>query len=70
MTFAFALSARAEVSVEKRAEIDTMLRLTGMEKLVDQIKSQMLTSLKSNMPEAPPEFWDQIYAEDGHPGNL
>src|SRR5580704_2042887 len=63
ITFAFALSAKAEVSAEKRAEIDTLLRLTGMEKLVGQIKSQMISSLKSNLPDAPAEFWDKFSAK-------
>jgi hypothetical protein len=61
--FAFAVAARAQVAPEKRAEIEKLLRLTGMEKLVEQMKTQMITNFKSTMPGVPPGFWDKIYAK-------
>lgn len=57
-----ALVARAEVSPEKRAEIDTMLRLTGMEKLVTQMMTQMTARMKAEAPQIPPAFWDKLSA--------
>jgi hypothetical protein len=56
-------TARAEVSPEKRVEIDKLLRLTGMEKLVEQMKSQMIASFKTSMPGVPAGFWDKVYTK-------
>lgn len=53
-------SARADVSVEKRKEIEKMLRLTGMEKLVGQMQTQMIASLKAQMPQASQLFWTKF----------
>lgn len=63
LAFALAVSVKAEIAPEKRAEIDKMLQLTGMTKLVDQMKSQMIAGLKSNMPGAPAGFWDKFSAK-------
>ena len=63
LTFALALSVRAEVAPEKRAEIEKMLRLTGMEKLVEQMKTQMIVGLQANMPGAPVGFWEKFSAK-------
>jgi uncharacterized protein len=52
--------ARAEVSAEKRTEIDRMLKLTGMEKLLDQMATQMITGLRGSMKDVPPDFWDRF----------
>jgi hypothetical protein len=54
------VGAQAEVSKEKRKEIDRMLRLTGMEKLVGQMKTQMISAFKVQMPEVPLEFWNKF----------
>jgi hypothetical protein len=53
-------SARADVSAEKRKEIEKMLRLTGMEKLVGQMQTQMIASLKAQMPQASQLFWTKF----------
>lgn len=37
-----------------------MLRLTGMQKLMDQMKSQMLTGLRNQMQDVPEEFWTRF----------
>jgi uncharacterized protein len=55
--------ARAEVAPEKRVEIDKLLRLTGTEKLMEQVKSQMVTNFKASMPGVPAGFWDKVYAK-------
>ena len=35
-----------------------MLKLTGMEQLVDQMMNQMLSALQQQSPQAPAEFWE------------
>lgn len=52
--------ARAEISKEKRQQIEKMLRLTGMEKLMVQIKTQMVAGLKVNMKDVPEAFWQKF----------
>lgn len=47
----------AEITPEKRVEIEKLLKLSGMEKLVDQLMGQMITSLKPSFPDVPEEFW-------------
>jgi len=59
-SFICALPLKAEIEAEKRAEIDKLLRLTGMEKLMDQMKGQMLGSLKSSVAGAPAGFWEKF----------
>jgi hypothetical protein len=49
--------AQAEIPAVKRQEIETMLRLTGMEKLMGQMKTQMINGLKAQMPQVPETFW-------------
>ena len=53
----FASIGRAEIAKEKRAEIEKMLRLTGMEKLMNQMKTNMIASLKPAMPQLAESFW-------------
>ena len=63
LVFAFffgATFARAEIDAEKRKEITTMLKLTGMEGLVDQMMGQMLAGLRQQSPQVPAEFWDSF----------
>jgi uncharacterized protein len=48
---------RAEMSTEKRQEIEKMLRLTGMERMVGQMETQMLSNLKTQVPQVPEVFW-------------
>jgi len=52
--------AHAEIAKEKRVEIEKMLRLTGMEKLMDQMKAQMISGLRAQMTEVPEAFWQKF----------
>jgi hypothetical protein len=52
--------AHAEISAEKRQEVEKMLRLTGMEKLLAQMKSQLLTGIQKQLPDVPQDFWDRF----------
>src|SRR5215475_6053999 len=56
----FVSIARADISDEKRQEIEKLLRLTGMEKLMGQMKSQMITGMKKQMPDSPDAFWTKL----------
>jgi uncharacterized protein len=58
-----ASTLRAEMSAEKRAAIDELLRLTGMEALMGQMKNQMVAAMKPQMGQVPPEFWDKFVAK-------
>lgn len=58
--FSCASAATAEIAKEKRQQIEKMLRLTGMEKLLDQMKTQMLSGFRTQMPEVPRTFWDKF----------
>jgi hypothetical protein len=58
--FLCASVTRAEIPKEKRQEIQKMLRLTGMEKLMNQMKVQMISSMKQQMPKVQEEFWDKF----------
>jgi hypothetical protein len=69
LCFVCSAISRADVSPEKRIEIDRLLKLTGMEKLVDQMMNQMMTSFRSNMKEVPNEFWDQ-FAKKVHASDM
>lgn len=60
MMMAMASVAQAEIQSEKRQEIDKMLRLTGMEKLMVQMKTQMIAGLKTQMSQVPEEFWTRF----------
>jgi hypothetical protein len=57
---AYASVARADIAPEKRKEIERMLKLTGMEKLMAQVKGQMINSLKREMPNVPEDFWTRF----------
>lgn len=50
----------AEIDKDKRQEIETMLRLTGMERMVDQMMAQMIQNMSANMKSVPPEFWPRF----------
>jgi hypothetical protein len=54
------LTAVAQVTKEQETEIRKMIQLTGMMKMMEQMKDQMLTSLKQGSPAGvPEEFWDK-----------
>jgi len=56
----YASVARADLSAEKRIEIEKMLQLTGMEKIMGQLKSQMISELKKQIPDASETFWHKF----------
>jgi uncharacterized protein len=60
---AFATVARAEISAEKRKEVDELLRLTGLEKLMTQMRDQMITSMTSGNTRIPPEVVKRLSAK-------
>src|SRR5687768_6637527 len=60
IALAFTWSAQAAISAEKRAEINRLLELTGLEKLMEQMKGQMLTSMKASSPQVPAELWERL----------
>ena len=49
-----------EIPRDKRVEIEKMLRLTGMEKLINQMMTQMTAAMSAQMPEVPKEFWTKF----------
>jgi hypothetical protein len=63
LTLVLTVSVKAELTPEKRKEIDQMMRLTGMEKLVDQMIGQMVSSFKTTMTGAPDGFWDRFQSK-------
>lgn len=52
--------AHAEISAEKRKEVEKMLRLTGMEKIVNQMKSQLIAAFQKELPDVPQDYWDRF----------
>lgn len=52
--------ANAEIAKDKRKEIERMLRLTGMEKLMNQMKGQMIASLQGQIKQVPGGFWEKF----------
>lgn len=50
----------ADISPEKRKEIEKMLQLTGMEKLMDQMRDQMISSFKAQSTSLPDAFWEKL----------
>src|SRR6185436_18718919 len=56
----FVSFAHADISQDKREEIEKMLRLTGMEKLMTQISSQMTATLRKQTSSVPQDFWDKF----------
>lgn len=58
--FSYVSIAQAEIAPEKRKEIEKMLRLTGMEKLMTQMKTQMLSAFQKTIPDVSQDFWDRF----------
>jgi hypothetical protein len=56
----FASVANAEMTPEKRVEIDKMLRLTGVEKLMTQMMGQIISAFKAQNSAVPAEFWTKF----------
>jgi uncharacterized protein len=52
--------ARDGIVPEKEKEIRRMLQLTGMEKMMEQMKSQMITALRAQLNSVPDEFWTRF----------
>jgi len=57
LLLAFTSLQGAEISPEKRQEINRLLKLTGMEKLMDQVLHQMIDAFKVQHPEVPADYW-------------
>jgi len=59
---ASSLSAFADkgIAPEKEAEIRRMLQLTGMTKLAEQMKSQMIAAFRAQIKDAPADFWNRF----------
>ena len=57
---AWASIAQTEIPPVKRYEIMKMLRLTGVEKLMVQMKAQMIAGLKTEMSQVPGDFWTRF----------
>jgi hypothetical protein len=60
VTFSGIAVAHAEISKEKRQEVEKMLQLTGMQKLVDQLLAQLITTFKTQIPDVPATFWTKF----------
>jgi hypothetical protein len=56
----FNLPAQAQVAPEKRAEIEKMLQVMGMEKTMTLMMTQMLGNFKKAMPDTPAEVWTKM----------
>jgi len=52
--------AHADISPEKRAEIERMIKLTDMEKIWGQILPQSINSMRSRYPKLPNEYFTEI----------
>ena len=56
-----------EISAEKKADIETLLKLTGALRLGKQMSSMFVTkmtqALKENRPDVPPEMYDVLKEE-------
>ncbi len=48
---------------EKINNIKKLLEVTGSKQISQQITSQMLNSMKSNLPQVPQKFWDSFQNE-------
>ena len=56
-----ALEVRSgEIAPEKQKAIEKMLRITGTEKLMEQMKTQLMTSFRSSRTGVPEEFWTEF----------
>ena len=49
------------IDPEKRKQIEKMLELTGMEKLMDQMKGQLIGSFKARRPDVPESVWKSFH---------
>jgi hypothetical protein len=49
--------AQADITPEKRAEIDKLLRLSGTDQQMGLVLDQMVAILQKSHPDAPLEFW-------------
>jgi hypothetical protein len=56
----------AEIAPEKREEINKLLQLTGMEKLMQQVNRQMISALKAQIADVPEIFWKKFEERADH----
>ncbi|MEI8139668.1 MAG: DUF2059 domain-containing protein [bacterium] len=52
--------AQTEIPAEKHQEIVKMLQITGTEKILKGIKTQMMNGLKTSMTKIPDAFWSKF----------
>jgi uncharacterized protein len=52
--------AQSQISDEKRKEIEKMVRLTGMEKQMNQLKVQAIAALRTRNLDLPEGFWARV----------
>jgi len=52
--------AQAEIPAAKHQEIVKMLRLTGTEKLLSEMKATMIHGFQTSMPKIPAAFWTKF----------
>ncbi|MDB6138842.1 MAG: hypothetical protein JWO94_1914 [Verrucomicrobiaceae bacterium] len=62
LVFASSALRAAEVPTEKQAEITKMLKITGVEKMMTQMMSQMMATFKSKDSSVSSAFWDKLEA--------
>jgi hypothetical protein len=60
MAAAFVVPAQEQIAPEKVKEIRRMLDLTGLQKVMEQMRSQMIAKLSAEMKDVPSEFWTRF----------
>jgi len=56
----FTVAAHAEITPEKKVEIEKLLKLTGIVNLADQMLSRMITTYQKAYPNTPAESWERM----------
>ena len=56
----FVSLARADITPEKRVEIEKLFRLTGSEKLMTQMMGQMVAAMTKGRPDVGDDFWNRF----------
>lgn len=52
--------ARAQIAPDKQAEIEKLLRITGMEQMAQQMVSQTFAQLRQDIKNVPEGYWDRV----------
>lgn len=51
---------QTKIPAEKEAEIRRTLQLTGVQQTMEQMKTQMISAMRAQMQNVPPEFWTRL----------